>query len=361
MSIDLKPEELSRIQKRVSCHDCDSLPKVSGAGTIKEYNGQRVQIMHNGILIVEGSYLGAMETEIIRQLKGHFEPQEELAFHLIIERLKTDTKKPVMIELGSYWSYYSLWFLQQNPTGVSYLIEPDPNNLEVGRRNFQLNGSSGTFISAAIGANVGPPAPFKCESDGVTRPIPTESVPSLCERFGLGHVDILLADIEGAEFEMLQGASQLLNEKRVRFLLISTHHYSISRDSLTHQHCLEFLKSKRAHIIAEHSVSESYSGDGLIAASLDPRDLDLVANISCARARDSIFGEVEYDVARERLRIVDLNKNIDNLTYALNTIKSSATFRLMRRLSVIDRWFPPGTRRGGLLSYMKKQLASHLR
>jgi FkbM family methyltransferase len=265
-----------------------------------------------------------------------------------------------MMELGSYWSYYSLWFLQQIPAGSSFLIEPDPNNLEVGRRNFQLNGRVGTFFSAAIGAAPKPPAAFKCESDGLTRDIPTESVPSLCERFGLGRVDILLADIEGAEFEMLQGASQLLEEKRVRFLLISTHHYSISRDPLTHQHCLDFLKSKGAHIIAEHSVSESYSGDGLIAASLDPRDLDLVANISHARARESIFGEVEYDVARERLRIVDLDKHIGNLTYALDTIRSSATFRLMRKMSVIDRCFPAGTRRGDLLSYVKKQLASHL-
>jgi len=316
--------------------------------------------MHNGILIIEGSYYGEMGTEIIHQLRGHHEPQEELAFHLIVERLKTDTQKPVMMELGSYWSYYSLWFLQQIPAGSSFLIEPDPNNLEVGRRNFQLNGRVGTFFSAAIGAAPKPPAAFKCESDGLTRDIPTESVPSLCERFGLGRVDILLADIEGAEFEMLQGASQLLEEKRVRFLLISTHHYSISRDPLTHQHCLDFLKSKGAHIIAEHSVSESYSGDGLIAASLDPRDLDLVANISHARARESIFGEVEYDVARERLRIVDLDKHIGNLTYALDTIRSSATFRLMRKMSVIDRCFPAGTRRGDLLSYVKKQLASHL-
>jgi FkbM family methyltransferase len=323
--------------------------------------------MHNGILIVEGSYYGEMGTEIISQLRGHHEPQEELAFNVVIKRLETDTKEPVMIELGAYWSYYSLWFLQQIPTGKSYLIEPDPNNLEVGRRNFQLNGRSGTFVSAAIGAHADPPASFKCESDGLTRPIPIESLPSFCEKFALEHVDILLADIQGAEFDMLQGASRLLDEKRVRFLLISTHHYSFSGDPLTHQHCLDFLKSKGAHIIAEHSVSESYSGDGLIVASFDPRDLDLVANISYARPRQSLFGEVEYDVARvesqrkaAELRIADLNKQIDNLTYALDSIKNSATFRFMRKIAVMDRYFPAGTRRGGLLSYVKKQLASHL-
>ena len=373
-------------------------------------NGERLQVMHNGVRIIEGCYYGAWMTEIIRQLKGHHEPQEELAFHLIVERLRNDTQRPVMLELGAFWSYYSLWFLDRNPTGTSFLIEPDPNNLEVGRRNFALNGRVGTFLQAAIGANPAPPSPFRCESDGVNRLISTESLPSLFARFGLKRADMVLADIQGYETAMLEGAAKLLTDKCVRFLVISTHHHSISGDPITHQRCLEFLKSHGAHIIAEHSVPESYSGDGLIAASFDVRDQDLVARISYARARESLFGETEVDLARisvgdpigsllalyylrddlrrafpevrngdylrlicwavskheqkhepylnvianesilERYREWYMNdpwNEVNRLKSELEQIRKSATFRTLRRISrVVDTLFPDGTLRG---------------
>jgi FkbM family methyltransferase len=293
---DMPTEVQRRVRMTISCRDCDSIPKVHDAGDIYTFNDERVQIMHNGVRIIEGCYCGAWMTEIIRQSRGHHEPQEELAFHIIVERLRTDTPNPRMIELGAYWSYYSLWLLQRIPTASTYMVEPDPDYLEAGRRNIMLNGRKGTFLQAAVGRVAMPPSLFRCESDGVRRSIQTESLPSLFERFGLGHADIVLADIQGAEMGMLEGAAKLLDEKRVRFLVVSTHHHSISGDPLTHQHCLEFLKSRGAHIVAEHSIRESYSGDGLVAVSFDPRD-DIIAEISYARARDSLYGEVEIELA----------------------------------------------------------------
>jgi hypothetical protein len=45
-------------------------------------------------------------------------------------------------------------------------------------------------------------------------------------------------------------------------------------------------------------VTESASGDGLIVASFDPRDADMAPiAISHVRARDSLFGELEHDLA----------------------------------------------------------------
>ena len=84
-----------------SCRDCDHIPKVAGAGEVVEENGQRVQIMHNGVRVIAGGYDGDWMMEIIRRLKGHHEPQEELVFH---EILKTLPEQATMIELGGYWS-----------------------------------------------------------------------------------------------------------------------------------------------------------------------------------------------------------------------------------------------------------------
>ena len=46
-------------------------------------------------------------TEVIKPLRGHHEPQEEVAFHTILERLASDTESPTMLELGRFWGYYS--------------------------------------------------------------------------------------------------------------------------------------------------------------------------------------------------------------------------------------------------------------
>jgi hypothetical protein len=42
---------------------------------------------------------------------------------------------------------------------------------------------------------------------------------------------------------------------------------------------------------------ESRSGDGLIAATKDPRHSDLHVDVTIVRVRDSLFGELEADLA----------------------------------------------------------------
>jgi hypothetical protein len=100
----------------------------------------------------------------------------------------------------------------------------------------------------------------------------------------------LLCDAQGPEADVLVRAIDVLGDRRVRFLVVSTHHESISGDPLTHERCLHVLDVARAHVIAEHSVDESFSGDGLIAASTDPHDRDFVIEVSRRRAADTLSG-----------------------------------------------------------------------
>jgi len=95
----------------VSCRDCDAIPKVDRAGEVFEYRGETVQLMHNGVKVVAGGYHGDWMSQIINRLRGHHEPQEELIFHEIMKYIPASA---TMIELGGFWSYYSLWFLANN-------------------------------------------------------------------------------------------------------------------------------------------------------------------------------------------------------------------------------------------------------
>jgi FkbM family methyltransferase len=334
----VRPEQ-PRIDLTTSCRDADDIPKVPEAGQVVEQDAQRVQVMHNGVKIVEGCYYGDWMTEIIRELRGHHEPQEELAFHLVVERLVEDTDTPVMLELGAFWAYYSLWLLERSSEARTFMVEPDPNNLDAGRRNFELNGREGVFLNAAIGRSAEPAAPFVCESDGRTHQVPSEGLGSLLDRFGLIHVDLLLVDVQGAETALLDGASELLADGAVRFVVVSTHHHSISGDPLTHRRCLDLITGLGAHVIAEHTVAESFSGDGLIAASFDPRDRDLAAPISYARASESLFGDPLLALAeseRSRATLQDdltvARRRIDEAQRELAAIRSTASWRLRERM-----------------------------
>ena len=302
----LDPHELRRVEQTTACRDTDAIPKVEGAGAVEERaDGSRVQRMHNGVLVEAGGYYGDWMTEIIRRLHGHHEPQEELAFHHVVERLKADTPAPVMLELGAFWGYYSLWLKHALPGARTVLVEPDPANLEVGRRNFALNGFDGTFIHAAVGED-GTTGPITCESDGVERDVARVSVDGLLHREGIERLDVLLCDTQGAELAAIEGAAHALTDGRVRFALISTHHHSISGDPLMHRRCLELLRWRGAHIVAEHTARESASGDGLIVAAFDARDADFQVPVTHTRARDSLFGDADDELAAAFARIAEL-------------------------------------------------------
>jgi hypothetical protein len=122
--------------------------------------------------------------------------------------------------------------------------------------------------------------------------------------------------VQGAELAVIDGAKDLLSSGRVRFALVSTHHHSISDDPLIHHRCLELLRSLGAHVIAEHTVAESCSGDGLIAVAFDPRDRDLVVPVSHVRAVDSLFGDPMHDVAAASAQAADARETLDRLRIA---------------------------------------------
>lgn len=279
-------DALRRIAITARCADALAIPKQPGAGTIRDTRPWPVQVMHNGVLVARDGYCGPWMTRLIEQLEGHHEPQEELVFHEILASLPAAA---TMLELGAYWAYYSLWFLDRFPHGRTILVEPDPNFLAIGRYNYALNGRAGHFIQAAVADRPGPATAFRCDSDGVVRELPRVSVDGLVEELGCDRIDILLADIQGAELAMLEGARETIRRRRLATLLVSTHDQAISGDYLTHDTCLAWIRDQGGRIIAEHSVEESFSGDGLIAAAFDDRCPITVA-VSRNRAVDSLFG-----------------------------------------------------------------------
>lgn len=162
-------------------------------------------------------------SEILILNKGCHEPAEERMFQLILTDIP---ENGTMIELGSYWAFYTIWFNIMIKNAKNYCIEPDLSNLNLGKRNCLLNDINNVdFTQGFIG------------KDQI----------NLCDFISekkIENIDILHSDIQGYELEMLQDITELLIQNKIKYLFISTH-----SDSL-HYECIKLLKEYNYRIIA---------------------------------------------------------------------------------------------------------------
>lgn len=200
-------------------------------------------ILHNGNRVPRSgpyAYYGEFSDLLVIN-RGVHEPLEEFCFQTLLARLAGAA--PAMLELGAYWAHYSMWLQRRFPGAQCWMVEPDRVNLRCGRNNFELNDCRGEFIHAAVG-----PADF-----GVDR--------FLAER-GIAQLDILHADIQGHELEMLRDAAQALAARRVAYAFVSTHseelHTQVVAQLRAHGYRVEVSSPPDTH---------TTSSDGFVLAS----------------------------------------------------------------------------------------------
>lgn len=247
-----------RVLTTICCDDCADLPKVENAGkTFQISVKEEYQLMHNGIKVLKDCYYGSWMTTLIQVLQGHHEPQEEKAFYEVLKYLPSNA---VMIELGCYWGFYSMWFQKEIVGAQNFLIEPDPKNIEIGKRNFALNHMRGNFTYAMIAEKSAHEAIF-VDWDYNKHIIPAICIDDFAREQNIEFIHILHSDIQGTELDMLKGCSNLIAQRRIGYFFISTHRG-------VHETCLTLLKDAGLEILVSITRDESFSADGLIVAKL---------------------------------------------------------------------------------------------
>ena len=196
-------------------------------------------ILHNGIKVIKNGYYGDF-SKILSLNKGCHEPAEERMFELI---LKDIPENATMIELGSYWAFYTIWFNKVIQNAKNYCIEPELENLNLGKQNCLLNNIENVdFTQGFIGKN-------------------HINLCNFVRNKKIEYTDILHSDIQGYEFEMLQDISELLLQQKIKYLFVSTH-----SDDL-HYKCINFLKNHNYRIIASADFeTQTFCFDGIIVA-----------------------------------------------------------------------------------------------
>lgn len=214
--------------------------RVRNAGYVNEDN---TITLHNGNKVVFDGDLSYYDdySNILIINRGVHEPLEEFCFQEVLRQIKQ--KSPTMIELGSYWAHYSMWFLQRFSDGITYMVEPNIKNLDCGINNFKINNYQGTFINKGIGKGY-------------------LNVDEIIDKYKIDSVSILHCDIQGGEVEMLEECSKSLSSHLIDYLFISTHSQEI------HTSVIDILNSFNYRIeVSSDFDSHTTSYDGFVLAS----------------------------------------------------------------------------------------------
>jgi hypothetical protein len=198
--------------------------------------------LHNGVRVPcfgKSAYYSDFSSIFIIN-RGIHEPLEEFVFQCLIDKLEGD---PLMVELGAYWGHYSMWFKKRIPHGKAVLVEPDEENLNVGKSNFFNNGLEGEFIKSFVSQY-------------------HFSVDEFMREKNITRINILHSDIQGYELEMLQGSKNALVKSAIDYLFISTHSQDL------HAKVAETLLEFKYRVEVSADVeNETTSFDGFIFAS----------------------------------------------------------------------------------------------
>ena len=259
---DAKTRHASAVRQSPDFH---LIPKHPDTGKLR---GRRL-VMHNGLRVLPTAYYGYQFLARSRLCDTVDEPQEERLFLDVIRQLPP---RSVMLELGSFWAFYSLWFHAVVPEAVNYMIEPELRNLSYGRTNFEINGFSdrADFTHAFIDSH-----------SGMSNGVPVVCVDDFCVTKGIEHLAILHSDIQGFEHAMLLGAKRMLGEQRVDYVFISTHSNDL------HLQCIEELRHYGYRIVSDANLDEAYQADGVILACRPELPRNAIAPITKRSAVDS--------------------------------------------------------------------------
>ena len=236
----------NRVRNALACPDNVFIPRVADAGRIDDGH----LIMHNGLRVHELSYDGEGPRDLMKQNGGVHEPQEE---RLFMEVLKCLPPGSTMLEFGSYWAFYSMWFYREVPDARCFCVEPASHNIQMGKDNFALNFGAPPrvlFEQAFAGK--------KDAMESGENSVPTISVDGFLLKHGISRLALLHADTQGHELDVLFGATNSLSTAAIDYVFLSTHTNEL------HRLCLEKLRRHRYRILADIDLLETYSFDGLI-------------------------------------------------------------------------------------------------
>jgi len=214
------------------------IPRCRHAGKLVQ-NGE-VVVMFNGIVVTTYGYYGGF-SRILQLNAGVHEAGEELLWGEIINRMSPGA---TVVEFGSYWAYYSVWFARAVPNARVFAIEAVAQNMQVGQENARLNGVEGKI-------------------DWTTGFVDTGFWATFSATKGISEVDAMLVDIQGFEMKLVPDLVNAISRGalKVKYIVIGTHGQDI------HLACLRWIRQAGLRVVASSDHFQTFFVDGVIVAT----------------------------------------------------------------------------------------------
>ena len=173
-----------------------------------------------------------------------------------------------VIDAGCHVGYYSLLAARQvGPTGTVYAFEPEPGNHELLLRNIDLNGYTNIVpVKKALSNEVGWRTLFLTGLDNGRHStyhhglpergsveVESTTIDAFLEKQGWPKIDLVKADVEGSERDLLEGMSQLMGKSPELTLVIEFSPLLLGNAGADP---LQFLGHLTAHNFRLHRIGE---------------------------------------------------------------------------------------------------------
>jgi len=145
------------------------------------------------------------------------------------------------IDAGAFIGRHALAYARAVGSGGRVVaVEPLPGNFRLLEHNVRRNGyAQVTCVRCALGAAEGEidlAYDRETSTASAVRPLPRHlwvglrTLDSLAAEWGINRIDLLKIDVEGAEYDVLQGAQQLLAASPQARLAIEIHPWAVAAD-----------------------------------------------------------------------------------------------------------------------------------
>jgi len=157
---------------------------------------------------------------------------------------RIETENPVMVELGAFWSLWSILFGKQFPKGRIVIVEEklDPS-LRAGLINLNINKLAASVHYARVSKI---PGPGKITIEEITK------------QNQIDHIDVLHMDIQGAEWELRNTINDMLKSGVIKNLVMATH------NDQNHEKLVSLFDNDKCKVYESTPRGSSRGADGEI-------------------------------------------------------------------------------------------------
>ena len=176
----------------------------------------------------------------------------QLYLHKKRERYSTDYMKEIVrerdtiIDIGANSGYYALLESQLANRGEVYAIEPVPRNVQLLKKNIELNDYKNIQVFPfAIGGSGGMRKIYLYDKGNLCSfkkniqnnpagkmDVLMMTLDNFVEKYVSGDPALIRMDVEGYEYEIIKGMSDLLESNKPLILFIELHPFMMSKDNI---------------------------------------------------------------------------------------------------------------------------------